>query len=239
MPVDSYLFSFAQKQKKKRNIRIALISFVCVLIFLQIVFLFIIKPQRITSTSMVPELSKSSAVFVAPLIDSTTLFSQTSSLVRGTLVTIDNGTIEDKTVFQTIIDFIFSFITFQQYSPFETMRWGDSEIYRVVGIPGDTLYIDNYIAYIKEGGSSHFLTEFELSDTNYDIISHDYPQNWNMSIGSQGKTDHISLRQGEYFLLCDNRIISTDSRIFGAVDGDDINSKVIVQYFPFNSIRAF
>ncbi len=239
MAVESYKLSYIQKQKKRKRTVIVFFSFLSVLAFLQILFLFIIRPLGISSNSMMPEFNKNSAVFIAPLINSKTLFSQETELLRGSLVTIDNGTIEEKSIFKNIISFIISAITFQKIRPYENTRWGDTEIYRIIGLPGDTLYIDNYVAYVRQGGASHFLTEFELSNIEYDIFSHEYPDNWNMSIGAQGKTDEISLRQGEYFLLCDNRIVSTDSRIFGAVKSAIINGKVIAQYFPFNLIRTF
>ncbi len=238
MAVESYLFSYAQRQKKKKNIFILLVSLVLLLIFLQLITMFVIRPLRITSPFMEPEFSQSSVVFVTPLINGSPLFSSSSSLHRGSMVTIQNGSVDTKTGYQSFLDFVFGMITFQRFRPFESERWGDSEVYRIVGLPGDTLYMDNYITYIKQGGDSHYLTEFELATIDYDIHSADYPENWNMSIGVQGKTNEIFLQKDEYFLLCDNRIISADSRFFGEIKKQNITAAVVAQYYPFNSIRA-
>ncbi len=239
MAVESYLFSYTQQQKKRKNIVIIVSTFAAVLIFLQILLLFVFRPLRISSTSMQPEFSKNDFVFIAPLVNGSTLFSNETSLERGNLVTVDNNTVPEKTTFQSTIDFIFRILTFQQYQPNESTKWGDTEVYRIIGMPGDTIYIDNYVAYIRQGGDSHFLTEFELSDKDYDVLSVGYPIDWDVTIGAQGKTSEVSLKRGEYFLLCDNRIVASDSRLFGPVKLENINARVFAQYFPFNSIRAF
>ncbi len=239
MPVESYNFSYAQKQRNKKNILTVVVALLCTIIVLQVVFFFIIKPQWVSSTSMQPEFTRNNGIFVAPLINESLLFSQKPPLSRGSLVTLNNGTIEDKSAIKLVIDFIVSSLSFQKIHLFEGTRWGDSEVYRIVGVPGDTLYIENYVTHIRPGGASHFLTEFELSSVEYDVISEGYPEDWNKLIGAQGSTREFSLGQNEYFLLCDNRIISSDSRIFGPINESSISGKVIAQYFPFNAIRTF
>ncbi len=239
MSTESYNFTYAQRQKHKRTALFGFLSFLAVLLFLQGLLYYVIRPLHINSNSMQPEFVDNSLFFTAPLIKGTTIFSSNSSLQRGSLVTINNDSLVEKSGFESFIDFVLGMVSFQQLRPFETSRWGDSEVYRIVGMPGDTLYIQNYIAHIRQGGDSHFLTEFELSTIDYDVLSTDFPDGWNMDIGSQGNTEEITLKRGEFFLLCDNRTMAVDSRIFGIVHQNEMSSKILAQYYPFNSIRLF
>ena len=48
-----------------------------------------------------------------------------------------------------------------------------------------------------------------------------------------------SLDKNEYFVMCDNRSSSIDSRLWGKVNASEIKGKVLCRYFPFNKICAF
>ncbi len=235
MSIDSHTILFAQRQARKRKIIKIIISLLLVVFLLQFLLQFLLRPLYISSTAMYPEFSKGSAVFIVP---ANSLFYDTEALPRGTLVQFDNLSVSTKNGFQVIVDFIFGLFTFQRFRPFETSTWGKSEVYRIIGVPGDTLYVENYITHIREGGSGHFLTEFELSKISYDVMTTNYPSNWDMNIGAQGQTEQITLKKGEYYLLSDNRVVALDSRVFGPVSADNITGKVFLQYFPFNAIRV-
>jgi signal peptidase I len=49
----------------------------------------------------------------------------------------------------------------------------------------------------------------------------------------------ILLDKNEYFVISDNRISSIDSRLWGKVNANQINGKVLIRYFPLNKISAF
>ncbi len=235
MRIDSRSILFAQRQVRKQIFQKVIICLLILLLVLQLVFIFFIRPVNISSSSMQPEFSKGSAVFVVP---TNFLFFDVKNIPRGSIVQYDNLSLEKKSGFQSFVDFVVGMLSFQKIKPFESSEWANSEVYRLIGLPGDTIYIDNYIAHIKEGGSAHFLTEFELSPIEYDVITTGYPRNWDMRIGSKGKTDEITLRNGEYFLLSDNRILALDSRVFGSIKEENITTKVFAQYFPFSNIRV-
>ncbi len=187
---------------------------------------------------MSPEFSGINAVFVIPFSEGKSVFLKQDSFNRGSIVTINNNSVREKNAIQKVVDFACGMFTFQRIRPFEKERWGESELFRIVGMPGDTLYIDNYIAKIKPQGADYFLTEFELTDIDYTIISDGFPKNWSKTMGVQGKTKEITLKQAEYFLLSDNRVVSIDSRIFGAVSVNNISGKAILQYYPFQDFRV-
>lgn len=234
----SYNFSFVRKKELKQKLLIIIAAFVVLLMILQFILLFLFCPLFITSSSMEPEIVQNSAVFVVPLAPNRLGFLNTNTIERGSVVYITSLHPSQKTEFQKAMDFIFGLISFQQYHPYENIGGKYSEIYRVVGFPGDTLYIKDFVAHIRQGGTSHFLTEFELSSVEYDIMAQSIPSGWDMAIGSQGNTEQIVLKKDEYFLLCDNRQLAVDSRLFGPIKEELISGRVLLQYFPFTDIRV-
>ena len=238
MPIDSSRYSYQQKQERKKKLITFIVSILIILIVVNIFLLFIIKSAWINSNSMSPEFSETSAVFVVPYSNEFSLFLNQDTLKRGSVVTITNNSVGEKTGFEKLIDFVCGIFTFQKVRPFEEKRWGESEFYRIVGLPGDSLFMDNYIAKIKPLGTQNFLTEFELSESEYNTISDLIPKNWNKAMGVQGDTTEIILAQDEYFLLSDNRTVSIDSRIFGPVSLKNISGKAVFQYYPFKDFRV-
>ncbi len=83
-------------------------------------------------------------------------------------------------------------------------------IKRVIGMPGDKVKIRNNKIYI-----------------NNKIIEDDY------AYGETSDYDEITLGDDEYFVLGDNRLISKDSRYFGAIKKSDIKGKAVFRLFPF------
>ena len=49
------------------------------------------------------------------------------------------------------------------------------------------------------------------------------------------KKERNTLKDNEYYVLGDNRISSSDSRIWGCVKNDQILGKVIFKYWPLDS----
>lgn len=235
----SYDFSFARRKETRKKILIVIASFIAVSAVLQLILMFLLCPLFITSSSMEPEIGENSAVFILPLgLDRPGPF-KTNSIERGSIVYISSLYPPQKTQFQKAVDFIFAVISFQQYQPYENLENSYSELYRVVGFPGDTVYIEDFVAYIRPGGDSHFLTEFELSSVEYDIFTQNIPSDWDMSMGSQGNTKRLVLKRDEYFLLCDNRLLATDSRLFGPIKKELISGRALLQYFPLTKIGLF
>ena len=60
------------------------------------------------------------------------------------------------------------------------------------------------------------------------------------SLPFSGAYPETVLKEGEYFVLCDNRIITDDSRLWGAVEGDKkIYGKIILKYWPFKEFKSY
>lgn len=87
-------------------------------------------------------------------------------------------------------------------------------IKRVVGLPGETIEL-------KEG--KLFIDQKEIKE--------DYIK-FKDIIGSGPE----KIKDGQFFVLGDNRSNSRDSRIFGPIKKGDIVGKVIFRYYPFDSL---
>ena len=89
-------------------------------------------------------------------------------------------------------------------------------IKRVIGLPGDTVLIEDGNVYI-----------------NGNMI----PDNYTKDRYTNGYMS-IKVPSGSYFCMGDNRLHSTDSRFesVGCVKMDQIKGKVVFRLFPFNKV---
>ncbi len=96
---------------------------------------------------------------------------------------------------------------------------------RVIGIPHDTLYVKDEVLYINgEAQDESFLhEEYVQSFQNSGVFTEDFGP--------------ITLQDGEYYLLGDNRPRSDDSRRHGAFQREDIIGKGVFVLFPFNKMK--
>ncbi|RZA37011.1 MAG: signal peptidase I [Lysobacteraceae bacterium] len=87
---------------------------------------------------------------------------------------------------------------------------GNAWIKRVVGLPGETISIEKAAVLINDRKLVEEYVAAENSETDY---SHQMPP--------------MEIRQGQYFLLGDNRDNSVDSRMFGTVGRNELSGKVM------------
>jgi len=95
-------------------------------------------------------------------------------------------------------------------------------IKRVIGLPGETVAVDDAGVHIinEEHPEGFLLDEPYLSPGNLG--------------GPSGMT--TTLGTGEYFVMGDNRRVSSDSRIWGALPAEDIIGHVLVRLFPLTTL---
>lgn len=240
MTETSYDFVFTRKRELKKKILFIALIFMAILLCLQLIFRFIICPVVVLSSGMEPAVSKNAAVFVQPLFQSKMEMLNVASAKRGEIVRVRLLSEPPKlNFFKKALALAVRMISFQKVQLFEKSLavYPAQGIFRLIGLPKDTLYIKDSVAYIKPYGSVHFLTEFELSETDYTITAEGVPAVWDSAMGIQSSTDSIVLRENEYFVLSDNRISSADSRLFGVLTQDRISGKALLQYYPFNKIK--
>ncbi len=100
-------------------------------------------------------------------------------------------------------------------------------IKRIVGLPGETIRIDEGQVYINGVllDESAYLPE----DTRTFVRAEGMAKGYN----------EITLGQDEYYCMGDNRGASNDSRLMGPFKKSQLESKVIMRIYPFNKIKFF
>ena len=86
-------------------------------------------------------------------------------------------------------------------------------IKRVIGLPGETVAIKKGKIYINDK-----------------VIDDEY------AYGETSDYNKVTLKDDEYFILGDNRLISKDSRYFGPIKEKEIKGKIVFRLFPFTKI---
>lgn len=100
-------------------------------------------------------------------------------------------------------------------------------IKRVIGLPGETVKIENNGVYITGAdGQTNQLAESYLSE-NVET---------RLPVSGYGS---VALKNDEYFLMGDNRDQSLDSRAFGSVQSDYIIGRTWIRGWPFTRLTVF
>ena len=92
-----------------------------------------------------------------------------------------------------------------------------SYIKRVIGLPGDHVVIDEGNVYIND-----------------ELLSEPYLQPGVITTNGRGNCIDITVPENSVFVMGDNRSQSTDSRCFGCIPLEKIESKVWIRIWPLN-----
>ena len=101
---------------------------------------------------------------------------------------------------------------------------------RVIGLPGETL---KYRVY-EENGVDHNELTIDGKIIAEDFLADEYKNNTCTYKNQLCSEDGITLGDGEYFVMGDNRLASKDSRIIGSISEKEIKGIAEVRLFPFN-----
>jgi signal peptidase I len=103
-------------------------------------------------------------------------------------------------------------------------------IKRVIGLPGDTVRLENGAVLITPPqGSTVRISEPYVIKTADGRTAPTVPRD-------QRRTEEWTIPDGEYFVMGDNRTVSEDSRIFGPITRDSIIGRAWLRYFPLDRI---
>lgn len=245
MPAKWHKYSYTAQREERRTV----IMIVLFLVILLVLFTFIhstaLTMYRVKTETMRPTLQTDELVISTPLYstasDTASGFSLLIPSRRGDIVVIGPRNTDRPGRVKRMIRSFVSFVTFQRVIPFSANDTPGKKpvIRRLLGLPGDSLYMDKGILYIKPSGSQHFLTEFELVSSRYELQIDDLPEAWDTQLPFSLAFQEITLGEGEYFVLCDNRIKAGDSRIWGPVSAKQITGRVIARYWPLEQLTRF
>lgn len=93
----------------------------------------------------------------------------------------------------------------------------DSYIKRVIGLPGEHVKIENGKVYIND-----------------EELKEDYLQPTVTTSSQEGPYTDLIVPEGSIFVMGDNRPQSTDSRRFGCIPIEKLESKVWIRFWPFD-----
>lgn len=94
-------------------------------------------------------------------------------------------------------------------------------IKRVIGLPGEKVKVENGKVFI-------YNTEYPEGKA----LTEDYLSNQDITFG---KDDIVSLGSDEFYVLGDNRLASSDSRVWGVLPRHDIVGTAWLRVFPLNT----
>lgn len=232
MNKELYELSYSLKKQMRHRVFVIVLTVAVIYIAIHLILAFVIFPVRQVSVSMESDIGKNSCIFFSPL---------RKGLERGSVVLIQPLDTEELPVLKKVADTFIRFVTAEQVSIFNlNHRVGkECQIRRIIGMPGDTIYMRDYVLYIKPRGEKFFLTEFELVEKSYNVNISTNPAGWDTSVGVIGSFDEMTLDKNEYFVLGDSRVTCIDSRQWGALGRDDIRAGALLQYFPLNKLKLF
>lgn len=95
-------------------------------------------------------------------------------------------------------------------------------IKRIIGLPGETVTVKDQEVYIEQAGSSE---KIQLEEPYIESFR---PEN-----------SRTTLLDDQYYVMGDNRLVSSDSRVWGPLDEKYITGRALVRLLPFNNINLF
>lgn len=223
----------------KPLLKVVILSF----LLYMIISTFFLKTFKVESDSMLPGLSRMNRVLATPLSYGSKLPFLSSRLPGlnkpqyGDLVICTPPYYPaGNTLFNTFEPLV-RFLTMQKAALRRNPGRSSNTRYmikRIIGLPGDTIKLEAYAAYIKPRTKDRFYSEKELISADYEIKVEAMPEAWQSDFPLTGKMEEITLKENEYFLLGDNRMKSSDSRSWGPLIFSRIDSRVFYRYWPFN-----
>lgn len=230
--MEKNIYAISYKLRRELQHKILSVSGIIVLFFVivSLIMTFIIFPIANKSDSMSPDIPSGSYEFISPLL---------KTPVRGDVILMHNYANEKRGVLTRFLRTVALFVSVRKWLPFEEQPVLGTRpvLRRVVGMPGDTIYIDRYVVFIKPAGESHFLTEFEVCGSRYNAKILVPPTNWDVDFGAKASVKQVTLGSDEYFVLGDDRLSAADSRVWGAVKQSQIIGRALVLYFPFGKFK--
>ena len=196
---------------------------------------------QVESGSMEPLLVPKDRIFVSPLVYGARLLFFSTTLPplrepeRGDIVVIHSPMYNRPSFPMSVVEPLVRFFTFQRGSAVRDesgRRIPAYMIKRIVAVPGDTIRISGFTAYIRPEGNSSFIAENELIPEVDQIKIESLPEGWAKEFPFSGEHPPITLGNDQYFLLGDNRQGSSDSRSWGPISRDQFVGRVIYRYWP-------
>lgn len=218
---------------------------VAALILWLLVSRFLASTWAVESVSMSPALEPSDRVVVSllaygPRLPFTSLrLPGLGEPRRGDLVVVEPPYADSAPAWRRLLEPFAGFFTGQRVTLVRDLEGGRVNrfvVKRVIGVPGDTIRLQDFTALVRPRGASDFTPEAQLIREPFERLVESAPPNWEPSLPFSGSAADITLGIGEYYVLGDNRTSSSDSRSWGPLDGARIVGRVAFRYWPLRSL---
>ena len=231
-----------RKRRSRSRLYLAVKVVAAALILYLIVTTYVIASYRVGSQSMSPSFLAGDRLLVLPLayriqIPFTARGARgVTTPRRGDLVLVLSPEYPRLGFLQRVVDPVVRFFTLQKVSIVRDSRGraaGRLLLKRVIGIPGDTVRLEGFNAYIRTPDSRTFEHESAFTTASYQIEDALEAENWTSDLPFSGDQEPVTLAEDQYFVLGDNRTASSDSRSRGPVPLEGMYAKVLIRYWPF------
>lgn len=227
---------YKKKLNYKNIIKEIFLIYLSAVIFVLIFNSFFFQAFKIPSNSMEPQIHGNSLIIVNKLVYGTKfpfsdkrMFDNSKKIKRGDVIVFMSHEYYNKNKFYRIISSIvytlsFSFIDINKFDKENVNIY----IKRIIGLPNDTIKYQ-----IKDGRVIVLINdipEFEIIKGKYQIINED--QNNSLLLEKMLIQSEYKVKNGEYYVLGDNRLSSIDSRIWEGIKLEQIIGKAVLKYFP-------
>jgi len=207
----------------------------------QFLSVFFITPFIVNTSAMEPGIIQGEKILSAPIVSgaSLTLFNLKvpgfKKPERGDIVLVKPGNADKLSWYIALPDSLIRFFTLQKKSidPNRNKNWNNQlSIKRIIGIPGDTVRMENYRYLIKPANKTDFISEEELFAKEYLITIPESITGLDSTFPFSGNMPNITLEENHYWVSNDNRGASYDSRLYGSIPRNSISGPVFLSYWP-------
>jgi signal peptidase I len=231
--------SYRDRGIRGRRLRRALVLLIGLFILYMLVTTVFLKSVREDSIAMEPTLGPGNRVLASPILYGPRVdafgwvlpgFSRPG---RGDMVLVRPAYLQESRGIRRLVNPLLRFVTLEMVRSDDGGGWKSAnQIKRIVGLPGDTVRVERFVAYVRPAGETRFVSEFELSSREYEITAPALPQGWAGDDPLGDAMGELTLGPDEYFVLGDNRERAIDSRHWGVLSERALKAKVIFRYWP-------
>lgn len=181
----------------KPLLKVVILSFLLYLI----ISTFFLKSFRVESDSMLPGLTRMNRVLSSPLSYGSKLpflASRLPGLTKpeyGDLVICTPPYYPAGNALFNTFEPLVRFLTLQKAASRRNPRSGSNNRYmikRIIGLPGDTIKLEAFAAYIKPQSKDRFYSEKELIPIDYEIRIEAMPEAWQSDFPLTGNMDYLT-----------------------------------------------
>lgn len=235
-----YYDYYKKKVNKKKVIKEIILIYFIALFFVIIFNSFIMQAYKVPSNSMAPNIKEGDRILAnkfvyGPKLPFTNIriFDGTDNIRRGdVIIFLSKEYYNTNKFFRSISSLVYT-LTFSLVDISSFFKTYDTNMYikRVIGLPGDKIkfeFQNNKVVVFING-----ILEKKVINLNYKIIEE--TEENSPLISSMLIQGEIILKENEYYVIGDNRVVSSDSRIWGPVNSNQIIGKAILRYWPISS----